>query len=297
MSFSEKTIKLKNFEKELFYREYGEGQPVLMLHGNPGNGLDFDAVAEEFVKNGFRCIVPDRPGHAKNLSLPNFVNDKNTAIATYNELIDTLCEGRAYIVGYSLGSYYALKIATLYPKKINGIGVITPLIFSKDTDKASQIPKIAKLPVIDKILKKIFPMLAGKKLKDHFEKVYIPQVLDEEKKKKLMDEFCSLESIVSVTIDKNEFIEAPIESAKLKKLEIPCAAIGAKLDAVVNSTGEADKLKLIMRDNAYNESINDAGHAAIFTHAQQISKIIINFWKKFEETKKSENMTEEAKNA
>ena len=146
MSFTEKTIKLKNFDKELFYREYGEGKPVLMLHGNPGSGMDFDALAGEFAQKGFRCIVPDRPGHAQNLLIPNFINDKNTALATYIELIDLLCGGSAYTVGYSLGSYYALKLAALYPKKINGVGLITPLIFSKNTDKASLIPnsKIAR---------------------------------------------------------------------------------------------------------------------------------------------------------
>jgi hypothetical protein len=41
--------------------EWGDGQPILLLHGNPDNGMMWDGVAAR-LGTRFRCVAPDLPG-------------------------------------------------------------------------------------------------------------------------------------------------------------------------------------------------------------------------------------------
>src|SRR4051812_49612397 len=41
----------------------GEGDPVLLLHGQPGSGSDWVPVSRELRRRGVPLLVPDRPGY------------------------------------------------------------------------------------------------------------------------------------------------------------------------------------------------------------------------------------------
>src|SRR4051812_49524817 len=41
----------------------GEGDPVLLLHGQPGSGSDWVPVIRELRRRGVPLLVPDRPGY------------------------------------------------------------------------------------------------------------------------------------------------------------------------------------------------------------------------------------------
>ncbi|MEI9911773.1 MAG: alpha/beta hydrolase [Bacteroidota bacterium] len=47
--------------KKIFYRVYGNGKPVLLVHGFGETG-DVWKNQVEFLKNKFQLIVPDLPG-------------------------------------------------------------------------------------------------------------------------------------------------------------------------------------------------------------------------------------------
>ena len=49
---------------ELFYREKGSGEPLLLLHGNGESGAYFTHQMDYF-QNKYRVIAPDTRGHGK----------------------------------------------------------------------------------------------------------------------------------------------------------------------------------------------------------------------------------------
>jgi pimeloyl-ACP methyl ester carboxylesterase len=51
--------------RELAWTEFGvrEGAPIVVLHGSPGSGYDFEGVSETAVRKGVRLIAVDRPGY------------------------------------------------------------------------------------------------------------------------------------------------------------------------------------------------------------------------------------------
>jgi len=49
----------------LFYKDWGTGDPVVLLHGWPLTGDTFDDAAVALVESGKRCIIPDRRGFGR----------------------------------------------------------------------------------------------------------------------------------------------------------------------------------------------------------------------------------------
>ena len=49
----------------LYYKDWGSGRPVVLIHGWPLSGDTFDDAAVTLAENGFRAIVPDRRGFGR----------------------------------------------------------------------------------------------------------------------------------------------------------------------------------------------------------------------------------------
>lgn len=277
MSFHDKQIKMKVNEMDVFYREHGAGNPVLMIHGNPGSHQDFDELAKAMAAKGFKCIVPDRPGHGKNVKVPNLIDGKYNATGFFAELIDRICDGKAIVIGYSLGAYYAMKLAFAYPDKVKGLGLVAPFISAKDTDKPSSIPGMMGYPIVNKIIAAVAPIAADGKLKKHLANVFLPETLDPAKLKAYLTEYETIESVLATLIDKNELIENAVDPSKMKKLECPCVVVCGKKDMVINSVGQGEKIKQHVK-HAFVENIGDGGHAMMFNPAlaARIADVIIN---------------------
>ena len=48
---------------EIFYKDWGKGQPIVFSHGWPLSADDWDAQMMFFVAHGYRAIAHDRRGH------------------------------------------------------------------------------------------------------------------------------------------------------------------------------------------------------------------------------------------
>ena len=50
---------------EIFYKDWGKGQPIVFSHGWPLSADDWDTQMIFFANNGFRVIAHDRRGHGR----------------------------------------------------------------------------------------------------------------------------------------------------------------------------------------------------------------------------------------
>src|ERR1700745_2609133 len=50
---------------EIFYKDWGSGQPIVFSHGWPLSADDWDNQMMFFVSQGFRVIAHDRRGHGR----------------------------------------------------------------------------------------------------------------------------------------------------------------------------------------------------------------------------------------
>ena len=50
---------------EIYYKDWGSGQPVVFSHGWPLSADDWDTQMLFFLKDGYRVIAHDRRGHGR----------------------------------------------------------------------------------------------------------------------------------------------------------------------------------------------------------------------------------------
>src|SRR6476646_1613448 len=54
---------------EIFYKDWGSGQPIVFSHGWPLSGDDWDTQMLFFLQQGYRVIAHDRRGHGRSTQI------------------------------------------------------------------------------------------------------------------------------------------------------------------------------------------------------------------------------------
>ncbi len=91
---------------------------LLFLHGFMGNSRDWLPVAQYF-KNDYYCIMPDLPGHGKNLRLAmDDVLGYHSLAKGLLGLIEHIHTDQVFLIGYSMGGRLALYFAIHHAKQV-----------------------------------------------------------------------------------------------------------------------------------------------------------------------------------
>jgi non-heme chloroperoxidase len=116
---------------EIFYKDWGSGQPVLFSHGWPLNADAWDDQLMLIAANGYRAVAHDRRAHGRS-SQPWTGHDLNTYADDLAQLIETLDLREVVLVGHSTGggevTRYLGRHGNDRVAKLVLLGAITPLI-------------------------------------------------------------------------------------------------------------------------------------------------------------------------
>ncbi len=121
----------------IYYKDWGTGQPVVFSHGWPLNADAWDEQLVFVASHGYRAIAHDRRGHGRSSQSWNG-NDMDTYADDLASLIETLDLKDAVLVGHSTGggevTRYIGRHGTSRVAKAVLVGAVPPLMLKTDAN-------------------------------------------------------------------------------------------------------------------------------------------------------------------
>lgn len=115
---------------KMYCETYGQGQPLLLIHGNGGSIVDFSKQIPFFSKH-YKVIVADSRGQGKSV-------DKGDALTyemmadDYAELLQKMKIDSTFVIGWSDGAINGLLLSLRHPEKVKKL-IITGANLRPDT--------------------------------------------------------------------------------------------------------------------------------------------------------------------
>jgi non-heme chloroperoxidase len=134
---------------EIYYKDWGTGQPIVFHHGWPLSGDDWDGQMMFFLKQGYRVIAHDRRGHGRS-SQTSEGHTMEQYVDDVAELTKALDLKDAIHIGHSTGGGEVIRYVAKYGKgrvaKAVLISAVTPIMVQSETN-----PEGVPMSIFDEI--------------------------------------------------------------------------------------------------------------------------------------------------
>ncbi len=123
---------------ELYYREEGDGEPFMLLHGN-GEDSSYFKDQTDYFRSKYRVIAPDTRGHGKSprgdapFTIEQFSRDLYDFMKSHGI-------SSAVILGFSDGANIAVKFAMKHPDMVKALILNGGNLNPKGVKRTTQIP-------------------------------------------------------------------------------------------------------------------------------------------------------------
>ncbi|MCF6116776.1 alpha/beta hydrolase [Mesorhizobium muleiense] len=123
---------------EIFYKDWGTGQPIVFHHGWPLSADDWDNQMLFFLDKGYRVIAHDRRGHGRSTQTATG-NEMDTYAADVAALVAHLDLKNAVHIGHSTGGGEVARHVARYGgegrvAKAVLIGAVPPIMLKTDSN-------------------------------------------------------------------------------------------------------------------------------------------------------------------
>ncbi|RKE36956.1 pimeloyl-ACP methyl ester carboxylesterase [Paraburkholderia sp. BL23I1N1] len=261
----------------LYYKDWGTGQPVVLVSGWLVSGDMWEYQAQFLAANGFRVITYDRRGFGRS-SQPWSGYDYDTMTNDLSELIESLDLNDMVLAGYSMGGgEVARYIGTRGSRRVAKVVLlssITPLLIRRE-DNPDGVPP------------EVFDGLRAGVMNDRadflvrFGRVFTGAEQQESVVSKAMLDWTfgmAIQASIKATYDCIATFSETDLRADLRKFDVPTLLIQGGADPVVPINLSGDVSAALIPGAKY--TVYEGGyHALYYTHKDRLNQDILEFAK------------------
>src|SRR6267378_908751 len=122
---------------QIYYKDWGAGQPVVFSHGWPLSSDSWEAQMLFLASHGYRCIAHDRRGHGRS-SHTSDGNEMDTYADDLAAVIEKLDLHEMVLIGFSTGggevARYIGRHGTGRVAKAALVSAVPPLMLKTDSN-------------------------------------------------------------------------------------------------------------------------------------------------------------------
>ena len=236
-----------------FYNEYGQGEPIIFLHGNTASSKMFEILMPLYSAN-YRCILIDFLGNGQSDRIKKFSADMwyDEALQTI-ALIQHLNCGKVNLIGTSGGAWVAVNAALERPDLIYAI-------IADSFDGRTLNDDFSDNLLLERTMAK--NNLQSRQFYEWCQGEDWEQVVDLDTEALLL---CAKE-------------KRPLFHKSLNELQVPTLLVGSKKDEMCrpNLEDEYKQMSTII-PNAKIYIFNQGGHPAILSNAEEFAQLVQRF--------------------
>lgn len=263
---------------DIHYKDYGKGQPVILIHGWPLSHQAWEGQISAIVEAGYRCIAYDRRGFGIS-SAPWDNYDYSTLASDLNTLVTELKLEKAVLVGFSMGGGEVIRYLTDFGTdkiaKIALIASIIPLVKKKE-DNPDGVPEDGLNGIMEALQNDRVNFL-----KDFHKNFYN---FDDNKGQRVskaqLDYDFTIASFASprATLQTARAWADTDFRSELKNVTVPTLIVHGDADNIVPIETSGNQAANGIKNNTY-KVLKKAPHGLNVTHKKELNTILLEFLK------------------
>jgi non-heme chloroperoxidase len=260
---------------DLYYEDHGNGQPVVLIHGYPLDGSSWEQQTAALLDSGFRVITYDRRGFGRS-SKPTTGYDYDTFAADLKTLLETLDLRDVVLVGFSMGTGEVGRYLGTYGServaKAVFLGSLEPYLLKTD-DNPDGLPPSVFEPLLEAVKADRYAFFTQFFAGFFNTEEFLGNRLSHE----------ALEANQQLAYNASPYASVWAQPtwltdfrADIEKIDVPSLIVHGTADNILPVDATGRRFAEALPTASYVE-IEDAPHGMLWTHAEEINKVLLDF--------------------
>jgi pimeloyl-ACP methyl ester carboxylesterase len=261
----------------LNYVSAGSGQPVVLIHGNPGSYQDYTLAVIERLSQSYYVVAFDRPGHGYSERQDSVHTTVEVQARIIREALDKLGIKKPVLVGHSWGGSLVLAAAVAYEKDLAGIVLLAPAAYpTVSREWWSLLPHV---PLIGNlVVNRLTPFLGRAMVRKSLQQAYDPQDVQEDYVEQSLELWIQPDHIRACAYDEWTLGASLIGLSKhYRDIEVPVVIVTGSADRLLNPEEHAYPLHKAIK-NSKLVVLPETGHQLPQTRPDAVVSAVDAVW-------------------
>jgi pimeloyl-ACP methyl ester carboxylesterase len=259
----------------IHYVDQGEGEPLVLLHGNGSSIQDFESSGLiRLASKQFRVIAFDRPGFGHTARPPGKVWTPEAQAELFAAALEKLGVSRAMVLGHSWGASVAVALALRYPRLIEAL-IVASGYYYPTARPGVLLLALPALPLVGSVIRySISPVISRLTWPMLVRKLFSPQ-REPAKFKAFPKEMTFRPSQVRAAAAETGLMipAAYSASARYRELKMPLVIVAGEEDQLIDIEKQSARLHHEVAQSAMYR-IPRAGHMVHQTATEKVMDAI-----------------------